>query len=200
MKDTRLPPTNLQGAKVALGPLRRELIPTYHQWSNDLETSRTLGLSWPSTLEQDTERFEQRVANPHEIWFTIYRIDDKRPIGLTWLYEVDHRQSRASFGIIVGEGRDRGQGFGTAATCLMLDYAFNALGLNNVMLTVVAFNEAGIRAYENAGFMKIGRRRGCSRFGGDLVDLIYMEAIASEFVSPILRHYPNATRQNETGS
>lgn len=187
MSDTWTPFVNLRGERVALGPLRRELIPMYHQWSNDLETSRTLGLTWPSTLEQDTGRYEQRVGNPSEIWFTIYRTDEDRPIGLTWLFEIDHRHSRATFGIILGEGRDRGQGFGTEATRLMLDYAFNALGVNNVMLTVVAFNTAGIRSYEKAGFKTIGMRRKCSRFGGELFDLVYMECVSDEFVSPVLQ-------------
>ena len=33
---------NLTGDLVVLGPLRRDLIPVYLRWSNDLSTSRTL--------------------------------------------------------------------------------------------------------------------------------------------------------------
>ncbi len=36
-----------------------------------------------------------------------------------------------------------GRGYGTETTRLMLDYAFTALGLHNVMLTVFVFNAAG---------------------------------------------------------
>ena len=68
----------------------------------------------------------------------------------------------------------------------MLDYAFTALGLHNVMLTVFEFNPAGIRAYEKAGFKPIGRRRECRVMGGGVYDEVYMDCLASEFESPVL--------------
>ena len=48
----------------------------------------------------------------------------------------------------------------------MLDYAFTALGLHNVMLTIHEYNLAGRRAYEKAGFKEIGRRRQCRWLNG----------------------------------
>jgi hypothetical protein len=56
---------------------------------------------------------------------------------------VDHRNRSATFGILIGEPECRGKGYGTETTRLMLDYAFTALGLHNVMLTVFEFNPAG---------------------------------------------------------
>ena len=41
----------------------------------------------------------------------------------------------------------------------MLDYAFAALGLHSLMLTVSEFNLTGRRAYKKAGFKEFGRRR-----------------------------------------
>jgi RimJ/RimL family protein N-acetyltransferase len=68
----------------------------------------------------------------------------------------------------------------------MLDYAFSALGLHNVMLLVFEFNRAGRRAYEKAGFREFGRRRQCRAGGGRLWDIIYMECLSTEFTSPLL--------------
>jgi RimJ/RimL family protein N-acetyltransferase len=68
----------------------------------------------------------------------------------------------------------------------MIDYAFTALGLNNVMLTVSEYNLAGRRAYEKAGFREFGRRREADTIGGQLYDEIFMDIIASEFESPVL--------------
>lgn len=90
-----------------------------------------------------------------------------------------------------GEPDARGKGYGTEATALTLDDAFNALGVENVMLTVYMFNDAGIRADTKAGFREFGRRRRCSRLGQQLWDLVYMECLASEFTSPVLRHRPS---------
>jgi diamine N-acetyltransferase len=68
----------------------------------------------------------------------------------------------------------------------MLDYAFTALGLRNVGLTVAAWNVAGQRAYARAGFKEFGRRRSCRWMGGQWWDDVHMDAIAAEFVSPVL--------------
>jgi RimJ/RimL family protein N-acetyltransferase len=173
--------TNIAGESVSLGPLRRDLVPLFQRWSNDLSTSRTLGLSWPTTLEQELSTYDQRANDPSAVYFTVYERSTEQPIGIAYLYEIDARHARASFGIMIGNAANRGKGYGTEATRLILDYAFNAFGLENVMLTVLSFNEAGIRAYENAGFKAFGRRRRCSRMGGRLWDLVYMECIAAEF-------------------
>ena len=178
--------TNIEGDLVALGPLRRDLVPLYHRWHNDLGVSHTLGVGWPTALEQEMAAYERRTASDRDAAFTVYVRTTLRPIGFCALSEIDHRFGRATFGISIGEANCRGKGYGTEATCLALDYAFTGLGLSNVMLTCFAFNLAGRRAYEKAGFREFGRRRRCSRHGGRLQDIIYMECLADEFVSPVL--------------
>lgn len=115
--------------------------------------------------------------------FVIYRRADWRPIGFTAWQNLDHRQRTAEFVIGIGEADCRGQGYGTEATRLMLDYAFTALGLHSVMLTVYAPNIAGLRAYPKAGFKVCGRRRESYLMGSKLWDTVYMDCLASEFIS-----------------
>jgi RimJ/RimL family protein N-acetyltransferase len=184
MANDTTPIINISGERVGLGPLRRELIPLYHQWRNDQSTSQTIGLTWPVTLDDETRRYDERSVDPGSVWFTIYEMNTLTPVGLSWLYDIDNRHSRASFGISIGHPDNRGRGLGTDATRLTLDYAFNSLGLENVMLTVLSFNAAGVRAYENAGFRTFGVRHRCSRVGGQLHDLVHMECLASDFSRP----------------
>ena len=152
----------------------------------------TIDQSYSRPLVADHDRARGRgvravALDAQRVDFIVYERGTLRPIGTTYLYEIDERHSRAGFGIIIGEENARGNGYGTEATRLTLDYAFTALGLNNVMLTVYEFNLAGIHAYRNAGFQEIGRRRRCSRLGPKLWDLIYMDCIADEFESPVLK-------------
>jgi diamine N-acetyltransferase len=64
---------------------------------------------------------------------------------------------------------------------------YTALGLHNVMLSVYEHNLAGRRAYEKAGFREIGRRRQCRRMGERVWDEIFMDCLATEFESPVLK-------------
>lgn len=177
---------NIAGERVALGPFRRDLIPLYQRWINDFATMRTYETPRPVTAEQATAWYEEQTTKEEITRFTVYEMATWRPIGKTALYDIDFHHRSAEFGIIIGEPDCRGKGYGTEATALTLDYAFTALTLHNVMLTVAEFNQAGRRAYAKAGFREFGRRRKCWMMGGRLWDEIYMDCLATEFSSPVL--------------
>ncbi len=190
------PVLNVVGERAALGPLRRDLAPLYHEWENDLLTSRNRGVSpVPRTLEQVIEGYGS-PATEREVWFTVYECQAWIPVGITWLSEVSYRDRTASFSIFLGTS-NRGKGYGTEAARLVLDYAFTVLGLHNVMLIVAEFNTAGRRAYEKVGFRVFGTRTQSYPVAGRLWDDIYMECLATEFLSPHLlqvyaAEHPNA--------
>lgn len=178
---------NIVGEKVALGPLSRDLLPTYLRWINDFSTLRTLAAPpKPMTMEAEVAWYERASGIDGDVAFTIYELDSWRPVGNTGLHDIDYRHRSAAFGIMIGEPDARGKGYGTETARLMLDYAFAALGLHSVMLTVYEFNHAGRRAYQKAGFKEFGRRRQCRMMGGRLYDEIYMDCLVSEFESPVL--------------
>ena len=176
----------LEGERVALGPLRHDLAPVYCAWHNAVETTRTYALPVPITLEQQEALIATLSTSPDQAFFTVYERAAWQPIGMTYLTNIDHRHRSAEFGILIGEPAWRGQGLGTEATRLTLDFAFSVLGLHNVMLTVYAYNLAGQRAYAKAGFRECGRRRECHWMGGKLWDEISMDCLATEFTSPVL--------------
>ena len=183
--DMGQPVVNIVGERVALGPLVREHIPLFALWGNDFAVARTFGgTPRARTIEAVTARYDAGNGNDHE--FTVYERATWRPVGRTYLFDVDWRGRTAGFGIVIGEADARGKGYGTEVTWLMLDYAFTALGLHSVMLTTDSYNLAGQAAYRKAGFKEFGRRRQCSFLGGQLLDIVYMDCLASEFTSPVL--------------
>jgi RimJ/RimL family protein N-acetyltransferase len=187
---------NIIGEKVALGPMRRELLPLYLQWINDFEVTRTLTFAMQPTTWEAEEVWFQRVtgSEPDDrasgpanlVSFTVFERTTFKPLGTTQLSNIDHRHRRAEFGIVLGEKDYWGKGYGTETVRLMLDYGFTALGLHNIMLTTQSFNERGIGAYMRAGFREIGRRRDAHWLAGRAHDVVYMDCLASEFESPVL--------------
>ncbi len=176
------PYLNIVGEGVALGPLRKDLVPTYTRWYNNLHTLRTLdAIPLPLTLEQDERQHERLVAmSETQASFTVYERKNSRPIGNVGLLDIDYRNRTTEFALVIGEPDARGKGYGTESTQLTLDYAFCGLGLHNVMLRVFEFNLAGIRVYTESGFREIGRRRQCVLMGGKLWDTIFMECLSTE--------------------
>ncbi|HUY99659.1 MAG TPA: GNAT family protein [Thermomicrobiaceae bacterium] len=198
------PIMNIVGERVMLGPLRREQIPLRLRWANDLTTNRAYDLPRPVTEETFRATYDPVVGETRHIRFTLYERATRRPIGHASLLRVELRDRTAEFDLLIGEADARGRGYGTEATQLVLDYAFTALGLHSIFLRVYAFNLAGIRAYEKAGFREVARRHECFWMGGRFWDMVFMDCLARESArseSPVLGRVfvPDAPRPSREG-
>jgi hypothetical protein len=91
MSRDEQPIVNIRGERVALGPLRRDLVPTYQRWDTDFATNRTTAIARPVTLEQEAAAYDRAAMSEQDVFFTIYDLASWRPIGKTYLESVDLR-------------------------------------------------------------------------------------------------------------
>ena len=187
--DSHEPDFIVVGEKVALGPLRPDLAAAYARWMNQLEVRRGLdqqGIATPQSQEKWVEENIEKGAKrePKAVEFTVYDRTDSAPVGTAGLFDIVHAHGRAEFAIALGERR--GQGLGTEATRLVLDFAFHVLQLRNVLLVTLAWNVAGLTAYERAGFRRVGVRRGAVMSRGRPTDFVIMDAIPEDFGASVL--------------
>lgn len=101
------PILSIVGEKVALGPFSRDLIPLLTRWSNDLAARRNIGTPLPQTIEQRTARYERDAMGEEGVDFAVYERATERPIGTVSLFDIDYRNGRADFGILIGEADAR---------------------------------------------------------------------------------------------
>jgi len=145
-------------ARVALGPVRDELYPLFVQWLNDPEVAwNVYGEFEPRQLEGVRAWLEGFRTDPATRLWLISRVDEARPIGLVALSEIDDATRSAEFRTLIGEARDRGQGFGQESSEVVLRQGFEDLGLHEIHLVVYGYNAAGIRLYERLGFREVAR-------------------------------------------
>ena len=184
---TQPPIVNIAGEKVALGPLHGGLLPLLVRWENDFMTMDLAGDNpQPRSAEAVAADWQPLINGERPDWigFAIYRLPDLDCIGHANIRDFRIRHRTAEFGITIGDPRHRGQGYGTEATRLVLDFAFSVLGVHNVWLDTRADNIAACRAYARAGFKEIGRRREAHRRGDQVTDVVLMDCLATEFVPP----------------
>jgi diamine N-acetyltransferase len=175
------PVVNIVGEKVALGPVERRHLELDATWRNNLETLRTMGsMARPLTVERREATFNLDEDQNTDVTFMIYVRESLTPIGMVGLSRINGHHRTAEFGIMIGEPAFRGRGYGSEATRLMLEYAFTVLALQNVLLQVIDVNDAGIRAYQRAGFRVFGRRRRAWFSEGKFYDMIYMDCTSED--------------------
>jgi diamine N-acetyltransferase len=188
--DSQEPDLLVVGEKVALGPLRRDLAGVYARWMNQVEVRRGLvhrGVASAQSQEKWVEENLEKSAKrePERVEFTVYDRSDSTPVGTAGLFKIAHAHGTAEFGIAIGDRR--GQGLGSEATRLVLDFAFHVLELRNVLLEALEWNVAGLTAYERAGFRRVGVRRGAVMSRGRATDVVIMDAVREDFGPSVLR-------------
>ncbi len=180
----------LVGDKCYLSPCSADDAEAWARWDNDLEVAIPLGdeayTLYP--LEKMQEIVEGVVKSQSPI-FSIVDLETDKLIGRCMLFNVNQVDRNAMLGIVLGEKDCWGQGYGQDAIRLLLDFAFNLLNLNSVMLGTFAFNQRAIAAYERVGFKVIGRRRQARIIAGKKHDALLMDILAQEFQSVYVKQF-----------
>jgi RimJ/RimL family protein N-acetyltransferase len=109
--------------------------------------------------------------------FIIIEKKNNRPIGSTYLRDIDYDFAKAEFGIFIGEKDALGLGLGTEAAKMMLAYAFEELRLHKVYLRLLADNEAAEKSYLKAGFRHEALLKDEVKLDGEFKDVIIMSVI-----------------------
>ncbi|MFF7625113.1 GNAT family N-acetyltransferase [Streptomyces cyaneofuscatus] len=167
----------------ALGPYRADLVETYWRWEQDPALLVGYGRRQPESLEARTEGMAHQLRGDN-IRFTVYNLTTGSPVPAGVATLLPDSSVRTAEYVVMLAPEARGRGLGTAATRLVLDYAFHITNLRMVWLKVLAPNKAGLRAYEKAGFRTAGTLREAGYWLGTVCDEILMDTLAGDFTGP----------------
>ncbi len=172
----------IYGELTRLRALTTADLPALVEWRNDREVKALLGgWSFPVSLEAEQEWFEKARHSRSTQRLAIEVLADGRYIGNIGLYEIDWKDRKAEYGILIGDKAAWGKGYGLDASTALLAYAFCELNLHRVFLRVLAHHERAIRLYQRIGFREEGRLRQDVFRGGTYRDTLVMGLLASEF-------------------
>lgn len=147
------PPLNSASGRVQIRPWQRPDTIAQEAWPRYDDPFATL---WNLPRDHhlaDDDGFHYVSSVPRRIW----AIEDRqrRLIGRISLRDIEHHARRARLGISLGAPYV-GQGLGTEALILFLDYFFGQYAFLAMLLDVAAFNRRAVRCYEKLGFRHIG--------------------------------------------
>lgn len=178
----------LIGKKVYLSPINVEDAEQYCQWLNDFEVAQNLLIfDQQLSLEKEKVILNNMQKNDAQV-FSIVDLKTDKLLGNCSIFRINLRNRKAEVGIFIGNKEFWNKGYGTEALSLLVDYGFNILNLNNIMLEVFDFNQRAFKAYQKVGFKLIGKRREAIILAGKKHDEIYMDILAEEFKSPFIKH------------
>ena len=182
MLSLRWFPERLEGDRTVLrrhSPANLEL---FKRWYSDPEVVRLTRYQDGPMRPDEIERFFlSRVIGPDSLAFAIHVRATGRLIGTCAFSQVDGDNGSALFHITIGEKDCWGQGYGSEATEIMLEHAFERLGLHRIALSVFAFNDRALRSYRGVGFAIEGRARDAIWRDGRYWDEIQMSILEGDW-------------------
>ena len=175
--------TVLRGKKVVLRSLKLSDAARFCQWLADPEVTKFLDMyNQPAlTLAAERKWITQQRQSKDIITFAIDTIDGTH-IGSVALRHITSPHRHASYGIMIGDKKYWGQGYGTEAGKLIIDYGFRKLKLHRIYLYVIAYNIRGQKSYEKIGFKVEGRFREHLLVDGQYHDRVVMGILKNEYL------------------
>jgi RimJ/RimL family protein N-acetyltransferase len=168
----------LIGERCYLSPIDVDDAGKFAEWLNDLEVTVNLQLYGSSINVENERTLLEGLAKEHN-----YSIVDKATdelIGNCGFVGIDSPNRTGEAGIFIGNKKFWGRGYGTEALTLLVEYGFKALNLHNIFLQTYDFNKRAIRAYEKAGFKRIGVRREALYRDLRWHDIVFMDILPNE--------------------
>ena len=158
MPEKNPKPIFLIGVKVNLRPIAKEDMLVIIRWINDPAVREFVSATLPQNEKQEEEWFNKIGKDDKNI---ILAIETKKGIliGLMGIHQINWKDRICTTGAIIGEKEYWGQGYGTDAKMILLDYIFNTLNLYKVCSAVIEYNKRSLRYSLHCGYKIEGRRR-----------------------------------------
>ena len=162
-------------ADIRLQPMERALLHEYYK-----------GFAMDADIFMDMSRFREYIYSPERV--EAYgdrlqsqkdRVDflimlDGRPIGEIALKRIDERAKQCELSVHLQNDAVKNKGYGSQAERMMLEYAFQTLGMRKVLAGAVLKNKRSQHTLEKVGFRETGRDE----------TFVYYEVSASDWMKP----------------
>jgi len=169
------------GKTILLRKMERADVPNKVKWYNDSEVNKTLILPEKLELEKTLAWFDKLADNDKRQDFIIESLGTGEPIGIMGLVDIDRTHGTAEIYLVIGQKEFWGKGVMFEAECLLIDWAFNSLGLEKIWAEARPDNIASVITMKKIGFQVEGTLRSEKLVDGKRIDVFRLGLLKNEF-------------------
>jgi len=166
---------------VNLRVMEKEDLPLYSEWNNDTKLFGEFGTTFQMSRAEVEKSFESSIFETKA--FIIQKKDGTK-IGYILQFNMltpYAKLQEIGYAIIPSE---RGKGYCTEATQLMVDYLFLSKGIARIQATTHPKNVASQKVLEKVGFKREGTFRKPVLFRGEWIDGFMFSILREEWKEP----------------
>lgn len=155
---------------------------TYVGWLNNKEVTRYLETGkFPSTLQSIQKFLDRFSESSTDVILAIVDSSTDKHIGNVTVNRINWIHRTADTGIMIGNGEYHGKGYGFEAWSLILEYAFERLGLRRITAGVIEGHTASIALLKKMGFKEEGISRKHALVEGQYRDAVKFGLLIEDF-------------------
>lgn len=151
--------TPISGDRVSLHPKSLADAPRDYIWRKDTELAALNGqppikipfIRYITEFESASED-----EHPSKEMLSIKTIAEGRHIGNCAIYNIDRDHAEAHVGIVIGDRRYWGKGYGSDAFKALIGYAFHHMGMRRLHLKTLERNARARKCFAGCGFQPCG--------------------------------------------
>lgn len=170
----------IKGEHIFLRPITAQDTELVLSWRNSPEVVQNFIYRKPITVEEHTSWLENKVFTGQVHQFIICDAEDGMPLGSAYIQNIDEDNHKAEWGLFLGSERTYNRGIGTETAFLIMDYAFDDLGLHKLTSRVLAHNRPCVRMNEKIGYRQEAYLKDELFIDGKYEDLIYYGLVKGE--------------------
>jgi RimJ/RimL family protein N-acetyltransferase len=147
----------------------------YSRWMNDPDVIQYLESRFtPVTLPMLQSYITQEQQNLSVVFMAIVVKENDTHIGNIKIHRIDYYHRFAEISLIIGEKAYWGNGYGTEAIQLAVDFAFSKLNLHKLSANIYSSNAGSVKAFKKAGFSDEGLRIKHRFYKGEYIDEVML--------------------------
>ena len=167
----------LIGKEVYLRPITHDDTDLIVKWRNQENVIKYFFYRKEFTKEGHETWLREKVETGQVVQFVVCMKENDRPVGSTFLRDIDMDHMKAEFGFFLGEEDVRGRGIGKDILSLTLDYAFNTMKLHRVYARAFETNKPSVGSFLKNGFKQEGLLKDSVFADGKFHDVVVMGII-----------------------
>ncbi len=171
----------LKGDKIYLRALEPEDLEFVYTLENDeiiWEISNTISPYSKYLLKQYLKNAHKDIFEVKQLRLAICNKKDVT-LGLIDIFDFDFKNRRAGIGIVIGDEKNRGKGYGQESLQLLIDYCFSQLHLHQLYCNISEDNKRSIVLFENMGFEKVGIKKDWNLINNSYKNELFYQLINS---------------------
>ena len=163
-------------------PNRSDIKGNWYKWLNDSEVTKYQNKGiFANSREKQRQYLRQALESRNDVIFAIIHKKMETHIGSIGLHKIDWVHRSAEIGIVIGEKKFWGKGYGRIAWNLMVDYGLNVLNLHRIYAVIFEDNIPSIKAAKSSGFKYEGKMRDMFYKKGEYHSALMFSVLEKEF-------------------